>query len=140
MFRVLFKVFGIIGFLIGLLFSAAFIGTGSISLYQTLTGDLVSIGMFDLGLFMVTELGTLPNPVSLIINLFLLFAGFYILKETCTGFLQEYFDIRFKEKRDRLKKQIEYASENQDIFEDLQRFILRLKDEDWYCANPNFRS
>ena len=100
MFKVLFKVFGIIGFLIGLLFSAAFIGTGSISLYQTLTGDLLSIGMFDLGLFMVTELGTLPNPVSLIINLFLLFAGFYILKETCIGFLQEYFDIRFKEKKE----------------------------------------
>ena len=139
MFKVLFKVFGIIGFLIGLLFSAAFIGTGSISLYQTLTGDLVSIGMFDLGLFMVTELGALPNPVSLIINLFLLFAGFYILKETCIGFLQEYFDIRFKEKRDRLKKQIEYASENQEIFQDLQRFILRLKDEDWYCSNPNFK-
>ena len=100
MFEVLFKILGIIPVLFGLLFSAAFIGTGSISLYQTLTGDLVSIGMFDLGLFMVTELGTLPNPVSLIINLFLLFAGFYILKETCTGFLQEYFDIRFKEKKE----------------------------------------
>ena len=100
MFEVLFKILGIIPVLFGLLFSAAFIGTGSISLYQTLTGDLVSIGMFDLGLFMVTELGTLPNPVSLIINLFFLFAGFYILKETCTGFLQEYFDIRFKEKKE----------------------------------------
>ncbi|MDB2500800.1 hypothetical protein N9X01_04620, partial [Candidatus Pelagibacter bacterium] len=100
MFEVLFKILGIIPVLFGLLFSAAFIGTGSISLYQTLTGDLVSIGMFDLGLFMVTELGTLPNPVSLIINLFLLFAGFYILKETCIGFLQEYFDIRFKEKKE----------------------------------------
>ena len=21
----------------------------------------------------------------------------------------------------------------------LQRFILRLKDEDWYCSNPNFK-
>ena len=100
MFEVLFKILGIIPVLFGLLFSAAFIGTGSISLYQTLTGDLVSIGMFDLGLFMETELGTLPNPVSLIINLFFLFAGFYILKETCTGFLQEYFDIRFKEKKE----------------------------------------
>ena len=100
MFEVLFKILGIIPVLFGLLFSAAFIGTGSISLYQTLTGDLVSIGMFDLGLFMVTELGTLPNPVSLIINLFLLFAGFYMLKETCIGFLQEYFDIRFKEKKE----------------------------------------
>ena len=100
MFEVLFKILGIIPVLFGLLFSAAFIGTGSISLYQTLTGDLVSIGMFDLGLFMVTELGTLPNPVLLIINLFLLFAGFYMLKETCIGFLQEYFDIRFKEKKE----------------------------------------
>ena len=100
MFEVLFKILGIIPVLFGLLFSAAFIGTGSISLYQTLTGHLVSIGMFDLGLFMVTELGTLPNPVSLIINLFLLFAGFYMLKETCIGFLQEYFDIRFKEKKE----------------------------------------
>ena len=100
MFEVLFKILGIIPVLFGLLFSAAFIGTGSISLYQTLTGNLVSTGMFDLGLFMITELGTLPNPVSLIINLFLLFAGFYILKETCTGFLQEYFDIRFKEKKE----------------------------------------
>ena len=100
MFEVLFKILGIIPVLFGLLFSAAFIGTGSISLYQTLTGDLVSIGMFDLGLFMETELGTLPNPVSLIINLFLLFAGFYMLKETCIGFLQEYFDIRFKEKKE----------------------------------------
>ena len=100
MFEVLFKILGIIPVLFGLLFSAAFIGTGSISLYQTLTGHLVSIGMFDLGLFMVTELGTLPNPVLLIINLFLLFAGFYMLKETCIGFLQEYFDIRFKEKKE----------------------------------------
>ena len=100
MFEVLFKILGIIPVLFGLLFSAAFIGTGSISLYQTLTGDLVSIGMFDLGFFMETELGTLPNPVSLIINLFFLFAGFYMLKETCTGFLQEYFDIRFKEKKE----------------------------------------
>ena len=139
MFKALFKIFGIIGFLFGLLFAVAFIGTSSVFLYETLNGDLTSLGMFDLGLFMETELGTFPNPVSLIINLFFLFAGFYILKETCTGFLQEYFDIRFKEKRDRLKKQIEYASENQEIFQDLQRFILRLKDEDWYCANPNFK-
>jgi hypothetical protein len=49
------------------------------------------------------------------------------------------WDSTHEEKRDRLKKQVEYASENQEIFEDLQRFILRLKDEDWYCANPNFK-
>ena len=49
------------------------------------------------------------------------------------------WDSTHEEKRDRLKKQIEYASENQDIFQNLQRFILRLKDEDWYCANPNFK-
>ena len=100
MLEVFFKILGIIPVLFGLLFSAAFIGTGSISLYQTLTGDLVSIGMFDLGLFMVTELGTLPNPVSLIINLFLLFAGCYILKQTCVGFLQDYFNYQFKEKKE----------------------------------------
>ena len=98
----IFSIFGIIGTLFGLLFAAAFISVSSISLYQTLTGNLVSTGMFDLGLFMITELGTLPNPVTLIINLFLLFAGFYILKETCTGFLQEYFNIRFKEKKEPL--------------------------------------
>ena len=100
MFKALFKIFGIIGFLFGLLFAVAFIGTSSVFLYETLNGDLTSLGMFDLGLFMETELGTFPNPVSLIINLFFLFAGFYILKETCTGFLQEYFDIRFKEKKE----------------------------------------
>ena len=100
MFKALFKIFGIIGFLFGLLFAVAFIGTGSISLYQTLTGDLVSIGMFDLGLFMETELGTLPNPVSLIINLFFLFAGFYILKYNCEGFLLEYFNYQFNEIKD----------------------------------------
>ena len=94
--------FGIIGFLIGLLFSAAFIGTGSVFLYETLMGNDVVIESTGLGLFMITELGILPNPVSLIINLFLLFAGFYILKETCTGFLQEYFNIRFKEKKEPL--------------------------------------
>ena len=49
------------------------------------------------------------------------------------------WDSTHEEKRDRLKKQIEYASENQEIFQDLQRFILRLEDEDWYCANPNFK-
>mgnify|MGYP003650573982 CR=1 FL=1 len=100
MFEVLFKILGIIPVLFGLLFSAAFIGVSSISLYQTLTGDLVNIGMFDLGLFMVTELGTLPNPVTLTINLFLLFAGFYILKQTCVGFLQDYFNYQFKEKKE----------------------------------------
>ena len=100
MLEIVFKIFGIIGFLIGLLFSAAFIGTSSVFLYETLMGNDVVIESTGLGLFMITELGTLPNPVSLIINLFLLFAGFYILKETCTGFLQEYFDIRFKEKKE----------------------------------------
>ena len=100
MLEVFFKILGIIPVLFGLLFSAAFIGVSSISLYQTLTGDLVNIGMFDLGLFMVTELGTLPNPVTLTINLFLLFAGFYILKQTCVGFLQDYFNYQFKEKKE----------------------------------------
>jgi hypothetical protein len=102
MLEIVFKIFGIIGFLIGLLFSAAFIGTSSVFLYETLMGNDVVIESTGLGLFMITELGTLPNPVSLIINLFLLFAGFYILKETCTGFLQEYFNIRFKEKKEPL--------------------------------------
>ena len=102
MFEVLFKILGIIPVLFGLLFSAAFIGTGSVFLYETLMGNDVVIESTGLGLFMITELGTLPNPVSLIINLFLLFAGFYILKETCTGFLQEYFNIRFKEKKEPL--------------------------------------
>mgnify|MGYP003647793297 FL=1 len=100
MFKALFKIFGIIGFLFGLLFAVAFIGTSSVFLYETLNGDLTSLGMFDLGLFMETELGTFPNPVSLIINLFFLFAGFYILKYNCEGFLLEYFNYQFNEIKD----------------------------------------
>ena len=100
MLKVIFYIFGIIGFLIGLLFSAAFIGTSSVFLYETLMGNDVVIESTGLGLFMITELGTLPNPVSLIINLFLLFAGCYILKQTCVGFLQDYFNYQFKEKKE----------------------------------------
>ena len=33
-----------------------------------------------------------------------------------------------EEKRDRLKKQIEYASENQDIFQDLKNFPSKNRD------------
>lgn len=46
------------------------------------------------------------------------------------------WDSTHEEKRDRLKKQIEYASENQVIFQDLKNFIILLNDEDWYCADP----
>ena len=100
MLEVFSKILGIIPVLFGLLFAAAFIGLGSNYLYQTLMGNDVTIGMFELGLFMTTELGTLPNPVTLTINIFLLVAGFYILKQTCVGFLQDYFNYQFKEKKE----------------------------------------
>ena len=36
-----------------------------------------------------------------------------------------------QDKKDRLAKQIEYASENVETFEKLKMFILNLKDDDW---------
>tara|TARA_Y100000591_G_C21284571_1_gene428915 strand:- start:115 stop:390 length:276 start_codon:yes stop_codon:yes gene_type:complete len=42
------------------------------------------------------------------------------------------WDSSDEEKRDRLKKQIEYASKDTEMFEKLKNFILSLKDDDWH--------
>ena len=89
----LFKILGIIPVLIGLLFSVTLISTGSYFLYQTLMGNDVPTGDIGPGLFMITELGTLPNPVALIINLSFLWLGLFLLKSGGEGFLQDYFSF-----------------------------------------------
>lgn len=42
------------------------------------------------------------------------------------------WDSSDEEKRDRLKKQIEYACKDTAMFENLKNFILSLKDDDWH--------
>jgi len=100
MLEVIFKIFGIIGLLIGLLFSLGLISTGSYFLYQTLLGNDVNTGDIGPGLFMITELGTLPNPVALIINLSFLWLGLFLLKSGGEDFLRDYFNYQFKEKKE----------------------------------------
>ena len=100
MFEVFFKILGIISVLIGLLFSVTLISTGSYFLYQTLMGNDVPTGDIGPGLFMITELGTLPNPVALIINLSFLWLGLFLIKSGGEGFLQDYFNYQFKEKKE----------------------------------------
>ena len=42
------------------------------------------------------------------------------------------WDSSDEEKRDKLKKQIDYASKDTEMFEKLKNFILSLKDDDWH--------
>jgi len=37
-----------------------------------------------------------------------------------------------EEKKDRLNKQIEHAAKNEKVYDELRKFILGLKDNEWY--------
>jgi len=48
------------------------------------------------GLFFTSELGTLPNPVPLTVNLFFIWWGYILVKGTCIEIMMDYFNYKPK--------------------------------------------
>jgi len=45
------------------------------------------------------------------------------------------WDSSNEKKRDKLKTQIEYVAQDPEIYQELEKFILNLKDDEWYYSN-----
>ena len=105
-FSILFSTLGFLANVIGSLFYSGFTaligGSGLYYLYQTIIGENIPMLFLDdvmpLNLFMTTELGILPNPIALCINLLFVWWGYLLIKFTFWDFLDKFFNRVPKEK------------------------------------------